>query len=87
MRKSLKNAHISDFREELTREFAKDVVDSVIKKKIYIGWQDVNKEVERLRVNIEIFAVSDKYQQLAVDEDEQLMDAMMNSIVRNYGLN
>jgi len=83
----IKNAHTSDFHEELTREFAKDVVDTVIKKKIYIGWQDVDKEVERLRVNIEIFAASDKYQHLAVDEDERLMDAMMNSIIRNYGLN
>jgi type I restriction enzyme, R subunit len=82
----IKNARNTDFHEELTREFAKDVVDSVIRKKIYIGWQDVANEISRLRVNIEIFAAADKYQQLAIDDDLQLMDAIMISVVKNFGL-
>ena len=82
----LKNARNTDFHEELTREFAKNVVDSVIRKKIYIGWQDVASEISRLRVNIEIFAAADKYQQLAIDDDAQLMDAIMMSVVKNFGL-
>lgn len=83
----IKNAQVDSFHEELTREFAIDVVDSVIRKKVYIGWQDVSNEVNRLRVNIEIFAASDKYQQLAIDDDSQLMDVIMRSVVNNYGLN
>lgn len=82
----IKNARTTDFHEELTREFAKDVVDSVIRKKIYIGWQDVANEINRLRVNIEIFAAADNYLQLTVDDDAQLMDAIMLSIVKNFGL-
>ena len=82
----IKNAKGGDSHEELIREFSKDVVDTVIRKKIYIGWQDVANEVNRLRVNIEIFAASDKYQQLAVDEDSQLMDMLMTSIVKHFGL-
>lgn len=82
----IKNARTSDFHEELTREFAKDVVDSVIRKKVYIGWQDVANEVNRLRVNIEIFAAADNYQHLAIDDDAQLMDAIMLNVVKNFGL-
>ncbi|MEK5548163.1 type I restriction endonuclease subunit R [Paenibacillus sp. FSL L8-0689] len=82
----IKNARNTDFHEELTREFANEVVDSVIRKKIYIGWQDVANEINRLRVNIEIFAAADKYQQLVIDDDEQLMDTIMMSVVKNFGL-
>ncbi|MDF2854647.1 MAG: type site-specific deoxyribonuclease, HsdR family [Neobacillus sp.] len=82
----IKNARIENFHEEIAREFAKDVVDSVIRKKIYIGWQDVPNEMNRLRVNIEIFAAADKYQQLAIDDDVQLMDAIMLSVVKHFGL-
>ena len=83
---NIKNAQSSAFNEELTREFATEVCDSVIKKKIYIGWQDISKEVKRLRVNIEIFAASDEFQQLGIDEDEELMDNIMKSVIHNYGL-
>ncbi len=82
----IKNARTTDFYEELTREFAKDVVDTVIRKKVYIGWQDVANEINRLRVNIEIFAAADNYQQLAIDDDAELMDAIMLSVVKNFGL-
>jgi type I restriction enzyme R subunit len=82
----IKNANEEGFNEELTHEFAKDVVESVIKKKVYIGWQDIPNEVNRLKVNIEIFAASDKYQQLEIDENEELMDMLIKSIVKNFGL-
>ncbi len=35
---------------------------------------------------MEIFAAADKYQQLAIDDDSQLMDAIMLSVVKNFGL-
>ncbi len=82
----IKNARKDNFHEEIAREFVKDVVDSVIRKKIYIGWQDVPNEINRLRVNIEIFAAADKYQQLSIDDDAQLMDAIMLSVVKHFGL-
>jgi len=82
----IKNAKGAAESEEVIREFAVEVVDTVILKKIYIGWQEIAKEVDRLRVNIEIFASSDKYQSLALDEDEQLMNSIMNAAVRYYGL-
>lgn len=82
----IKNAKMEGLHEEITREFAKEVVDCVIRKKIYIGWQDVPNEINRLRVNIEIFAAADKYQQLAIDDDAQLMDAIMLSVVKHFGL-
>jgi len=83
----IKNAKGDGFDEDLTREYVKDVVDTVIRKKIYIGWQDVDAEVKRLRTNIEIFAASDHYESLALDEEEGLMDSIMKSVVKYFGLN
>lgn len=82
----IKNLSDGKFNEELAREFAKDVVETVVKKKIYIGWQDVQNEIKRLKVNIEIFAADDKYELLKVDENEELMDNIMRSVVKNYEL-
>ena len=82
----IKNARTAEFQEELSRGFAHDVVESVIRKKIYVGWQDVANEINRLRVNIEIFAASDQYQQLSIDNDSELMDSIMLSVVKNFGL-
>lgn len=82
----IKNFREDKFHEELTREFAKDVVDSIIRKKVYIGWQDIPNEVNRLRVNMEIFAASDKYQTLGIDDDTQLMNSIMQSVVKYFGL-
>ncbi len=82
----IKNARTNDFHEKLTREFAKDVVDSVIRKNVYIGWQDVAIEEKRLRTAIETFSMFDNYQQLAIDDDTALMDAIMLSVVKNFGL-
>ncbi len=83
----IKNANAEDFEEDLVREFVQDLVESVIRKKIYIGWQDVEAERKRLRTNIEIFSASDHYQSLCVDEDEELMDALMRVVIRYFGLN
>jgi type I restriction enzyme, R subunit len=82
----IKNARVKDFNEKLSRKFAEELVESVIRKKIYIGWQDVTKEVERLRVETGLCALEDKYQSLKIDEDSELMDALMRSIVKNFGL-
>lgn len=83
----IKNAKKGDFNDELTRQFVKDVVDTVIRKKIFIGWQDIDAEIKRLRTDIEIFSASDQYIPLEIDEDELLMDAIMKSVVKYFGIN
>jgi type I restriction enzyme R subunit len=80
----IKNNADGVFNEALTRDFSEEVVETVIKKKIYIGWQDVPKELDRLKVNIEIFAASDRYQELEVDENEELMEHIMKTVEKNY---
>jgi type I restriction enzyme, R subunit len=82
----VKNARQENFKEELTREFAKGVVESVIRKKIYTGWQDVPNEINRLKVNIEIFSAADNYQDLSIDEDAGLMESIMLTVVKNFGI-
>ncbi len=83
---NIKNARSETFHEGLSRQFAKDVYESVVKKKIYIGWQDIVREVNDLRVDIEIFASFKQYQQLEIEDDSELMEQIMKSVVRNYGL-
>jgi type I restriction enzyme, R subunit len=80
----IKNARANEYNEELVKEFAKELVQTVIIKKIYIGWQELANEVNRLRVSIEIFAAADEYHQLHIDDDLQLMDTLMQSIVKNF---
>jgi type I restriction enzyme R subunit len=79
----IKNEVDSD-NEELIKMFAKDVVDKVIKEKIYIGWQDNSREKERLKTDIEIFALSDNYEELNIAESEELMKKIMNRVEQHY---
>ena len=83
----IKNVSQADFNEELSRDFSLSAFDSVIKKKIYIGWQDVPREYERLQTNIELLAANPKYEELRLDEHEELMDRIMKAILVNYSLN
>lgn len=82
----IKNASDGNFNEELTRDFVRELLETKINKKIYIGWQDVPREIERLQVDIELFAASDKYEVLKIDEQAELMERIMNAIVQNYSL-
>lgn len=82
----IKNASQADFNEELSRDFSLSAFDSVIKKKIYIGWQDVPREYERLQTDIELLAANPKYEELRLDEHEELLDRIMKAILRNYSL-
>lgn len=83
----IKNVSQADFNEELSRDFSLSAFDSVIKKKIYIGWQDVPREYERLQTDIELLAANPKYEELRLDEHEELMDRIMKAILINYSLN
>lgn len=83
----IKNVSQADFNEELSRDFSLSTFDNVIKKKIYIGWQDVPREYERLQTDIELLAANPKYEELRLDEHEELMDRIMKAILVNYSLN
>lgn len=82
----IKNSINGEFNEALTREFAQDLLETKINKKIYIGWQDVPRELERLQVDIDLFAASDKYSALKIDEHEELLEKIMKAILQNYSL-
>lgn len=83
----IKNTRKDDFNEPLTRDFAVEVHEQIIKKKAnYIGWQDIPNEPKRLKTNIEIFAASDKYLSLEIDEDEETMKRILKAIIQNYSL-
>lgn len=83
----VKNASGDQFNDELTRDFVNEVLELIIKKKAnYIGWQDIPNEPERLQTSIEIFAASDKFQELGIEDDKELMEQIMNDIIQNYRL-
>lgn len=82
----IKNSSIDDFNEELVRDFALNILDEIIKKKIYIGWQDVPREYERLQTDIEILAVNPKFEELGIDENEDLLERIMRAVLQNYSL-
>jgi len=82
----IKNVSDGNFNEELTRDFVRELLETKINRKIYIGWQDIPRELERLKVDVELFAASDKYENLRIDEHSELMERIMNAIVQNYSL-
>lgn len=84
----IKNQGKDNFNEGLTREFATEVYELIVKKKYnYIGWQDIPKEPKRLQTDIEIFAASNHYLELDIDENEELMERILKAILHNYSLN
>lgn len=83
----IKNVSQTGFNEELSRDFSLSTFDNVIKKKIYIGWQDVPREYERIQTDIELLAANPKYEELKLDEQEELIDRIMKAVLKNYSLN
>ena len=81
----IKNAKDDSIDLELSKDFAKKVAEK-IKQKVYIGWQDNKNELERFKVDVEIFADSDEYIELNLNEDEELIDRIMSRIIQHYGI-
>lgn len=81
----IKNVNTNNSKEELIKEFALDATEK-IKAKIYIGWQDVPREYERIQTDIELLSVNPKYESLAIDENNELMDRIMRSVHKNFSL-
>ena len=82
---TIKN-HIENFSEELVRDFAEKLTER-IRAKIYIGWQEVTPEYNRMRFEVELLAANDKYESLNLDVDGELGEKLMNSIIDNFSLN
>lgn len=82
----IKNAHAGSLDELLAKQFVKDLFDNVIKKRIYMGWQENDLEPKRLKVDISIFAASDEYQGLQIDDDSELLDRIMKRVIQHYSL-
>ena len=82
---NIKN-EIEDFNEELVREFAEELTRRIISR-IYVGWQEVTPEYNRMKTQIELLAANDKYETLNLDIDGPLGDTLMDSILRNFSLN
>ena len=82
----IKNSNGTVFNDELTKEFVRGLYEIVISKKIFIGWQDIPNEVKRLGTAVGIFAASEKFETMKLDEHDELMEQVMKAIVQNYSL-
>ena len=81
----LKN-ELPTFNEVLAREFANELATE-IRSKIYIGWQEVTQEYNRLLFVVSILSANPKYVDLNIDENDILHETIMDSIVKNFSLN
>ena len=82
---NIKN-QMEDFNEELVREFAEELTRKILSK-IYIGWQEVTQEYNRMKTQIELLAANPKYESLNLNVDGELGDKLMKSICDNFSLN
>ena len=81
----LKN-ELPTFDETLAREFANELA-AKIRAKIYIGWQEVNQEYNRLLGEVALLAANEKYDALDIYGKDILHETIMNSVVKNFSLN
>ena len=81
---NIKN-QMKDFNEELVREFAEELTRK-IRSKIYIGWQEVTQEYNRMECEVALLAANPKYDSLNLDVDGELGKTLMKSILKNFSL-
>ena len=77
---------MKDFNEELVREFSEELTRKILSK-IYIGWQEVTQEYNRMEGEVALLAANPKYDSLNLDIDGELGKTLMKSILRNFSLN
>ena len=81
----LKNQLVS-FTEELARTFAEEAAQK-IRSRIYIGWQEVPQEYNRMEGEIELLAANPKYEPLNINWDAEFGKVVMDSVLHNFSLN
>lgn len=82
----IKNESTAYFNEGLVRDFALEVTKRV-QSKIYIGWQDVPREYDRIQSDIELLSVNPHFEVLKIDENAELLERIMKAVLLNYRLN
>ena len=80
----LKN-NLDSFDEVLAKDYAKELA-AKIKTKIYIGWQEIPQEYNRLMSDIALLTANQKYDALDFYDNEELHKILMDSIVKNFSL-
>ncbi len=76
--------NIVNGNDELIKAFSQELVETKIKKIVYIGWQDVSKEVESMRVVIKLFLALPKYRGLKLYENKELLEAMTKTVTKYF---
>lgn len=80
----IKNTFLNN-NEPLIRDFAIEAAKQ-IQSRIYIGWQEVPQEYNRIKADLELLAVDLKYEVLNLDFDGPLGDEIMKSVIKNFSL-
>lgn len=78
-------AAIGDGKEALIREFSKEIT-KFIQNKIYVGWYESDKQINAFTLDIELLADDDKYVELNLADDQELIDSIMQKIIKYYKL-
>ena len=81
----LKN-ELPNFDEHLARDFANELA-AIIHLRIYIGWQEVTQEYNRLLGEVALLSANEKYDALDIYGKDVLHETIMDSIVKNFSLN
>lgn len=82
----IKNASGDAFNENLVREFSFEASDK-IKAKLYPGWQEVPRELDRLEYEILLLSANPKFEELNIDKNRELIEHIMKAVLQNYKLN
>lgn len=71
--------------DHLIRDLSKELGEE-ISKRIYPGWQEHNKEIISLGVEVKLIASSDEYSSVSLVEDEDLFKEVIAGVVKNYAI-
>ncbi|MGZ4990639.1 MAG: type I restriction endonuclease subunit R, partial [Methylobacter sp.] len=82
----VKNALGGSFNEDLAKQFSLEIVAKVVMPCIYVGWQEIDKEIDRLKHQVDVFAAGNDYLELAIDENPELIQRIVDRIVQHYEL-
>ncbi|MBQ9666107.1 MAG: HsdR family type I site-specific deoxyribonuclease [Bacteroidaceae bacterium] len=77
---------LENFNEEQVRKFSEELAHR-IQSMIYIGWQEVPQEYNRVKYQLDLLAVNPDYESLNLDVDGQLGTLLMQSLLKNFSLN
>lgn len=78
----------SGIDKPLAKEFVTESTHQ-LKAKIYLGWQEIFQDVNRFKFDIQLLSVNDKFapMNLNLEDDEELLDEIMNAMIKCYSLN